>query len=111
MLNEASVNVVNFQGRDDLGLALPGDGQREVLGDFLILPAGGSCLLGRLGRLLALAALDRGGVGGLGVGCGRLGGLLILGGPSRRRFAGDRSAERSNQGIVFFVDILYSSSF
>ena len=55
------VDVGNFQGRDDLGLALLGDGQREVLGDFLILPTGGGGgpgLLGRLGGLLRLGGVQ-----------------------------------------------------
>ena len=55
------MDVGNFQGRDDLGLALLGDGQREVLGDFLILPTGGGGgpgLLGRLGGLLRLGGVQ-----------------------------------------------------
>lgn len=45
------VNVGDFQGLDDLGLALLGDGQREVLGDFLILSTGGGGASAFLGGL------------------------------------------------------------
>ncbi len=55
------VNIIHFQSCDDFGLPLLGDGQREVLGDFLVLSAGsgrGLGLLGRLGRLFRLGRAE-----------------------------------------------------